>query len=1275
MADIKISELTELINAVDNDVLIINDVSTGNTKKITRENLLSHITKNVVDSADGAVLDGDFKVANEIIAGGDISTSGDISFGSLTDYVNNVTVLSFSDSVNAILNYDSSVATNKALRDYVTTYGGGGGGGISVLDSGGSKTTLYPLMVVNKISSSDSARWDSAFAFNSLTNTLTLGGNFIPLLDSVYDLGSSSKKWRDLYLSGSTIRLGEKIIREQGSQLVVNSTVSASGFVGDGSGLTGLPSGDNGVSIANIAIYKRSASLPATPTGGSYDFGNKTLSVPATWAASPPADNGNPLYISTVVASANSPVAVDEVLDWTVPVIFANSPANGSNGSNGVSIANLTVYKRSGTLPATPSGGSYNFGTSVFTVPAGWSSTPPATDGNPLYVSNTVAVASSPTDTDDTLTWTSPVVLLPVPVDGNDGSSFAQLTVYIRSASTPSTPTGGSFSFDTRTITPPSGWSVTVPVGANTLYVSNAVASVVGSTGTDNTLTWSTPATASAGENGTNGVSTYQATIYKRAASTPTTADSGSFDFGLNILYPPQGWSGSIPDGTDPIYASNFQFRITGDVGIDSVVPDTWTTPYLYGTSNVDGADGLSTFAFSVYRRTDSASPATPTGGSYNFGTNTVTPPTGPTIPWYEDIPVTNGKPLWASRTVASVQGVTGIDNTLTWASPVKILQDGATGATGANARSVTLTPSSQVIRYDVDGNETDTLTFTATTENFTGSVTYKFYVGATLQTTGVAGNVFTLQDADEPVADSTRVIKVEAYEDLVLKATDVVTVYGIKNGADAVYGYLSNEAHVEPADSAGALTTSLSDAGGTFNVYVGTTDRTGNANVTYSVVSETGVDVSIGSNGVYTANSMSANSGTATFRAVVGSAIIPGSASNITIDRVYTISKSLQGTKGNTGNNGSNGTNGDNGLRTASGYIYYQTTSANSPTGGSAVSTASVTIDWSTLLLSGGVITAGTWAQTPPTFAVANSNKYWYAYYRVVETVAGGAYTVYFSIPYQAQNFTGLVTFTGTNTLTDGTNTTTALVASDLGSSGTTTIDGGRITTGSIAASLGITTNGSFELTGTNSKIYSGKTSFSDATAGFFLGRDATVPKFKIGDGSKSLSWDGTTLTVVGDVIATGNLQAGSVSTNKIGNNQITDIDYVKRTSSVICVQDVTTDVIESNQLVVPDVDGSGTAVPVIITYYVQHAALAANNMQFIIRRTRVSATGSVSAEVSRFNTSLANCFQGSGYSFAVKDSVIPGTYTWKHQVDMTGAGSNRTIVDAAIIVQVLKK
>lgn len=123
MADIKISQLPTLTLSEDNDVIVINDVSTSATKKITRGNFLSHITKNAVDSGDGVKILGDLKVANEIIADGDISTSGDIAFGSLTDYVNNLTVLRFVNSITDILAYDSALPTAKAIGDYLSTNG------------------------------------------------------------------------------------------------------------------------------------------------------------------------------------------------------------------------------------------------------------------------------------------------------------------------------------------------------------------------------------------------------------------------------------------------------------------------------------------------------------------------------------------------------------------------------------------------------------------------------------------------------------------------------------------------------------------------------------------------------------------------------------------------------------------------------------------------------------------------------------------------------------------------------------------------------------------------------------------------------------------------------------------------------------------------------------------------------------------------------------------------------------------------------------------------
>lgn len=65
----------------------------------------------------------------------------------------------------------------------------------------------------------------------------------------------------------------------------------------------------------------------------------------------------------------------------------------------------------------------------------------------------------------------------------------------MRKASTPTEPVtdDGSYNFATNVLTPPSGWSATVPAGSNPLYVVSAVAEINGTTGTDSTLSWSTP--------------------------------------------------------------------------------------------------------------------------------------------------------------------------------------------------------------------------------------------------------------------------------------------------------------------------------------------------------------------------------------------------------------------------------------------------------------------------------------------------------------------------------------------------------------------------------------------------------------------------------------------------------------------------------------------------------------------------------------------------------------------------------------------------------------
>ena len=173
MADIKISALPVLTSAVDSDVIVINDVSTGTTKKITRGLLLNHLAKQLRDSADGGIVipNGDLTLANELIAGGDISTSGTINFGILRDYVNSTYATSIVDSAGGFSLSDSALTTTLAVAQYLAHHTSEL---IKVDSSGSTITALYPVMT-SVVAGDDSARTDTQLSYNPQTNILTAG--------------------------------------------------------------------------------------------------------------------------------------------------------------------------------------------------------------------------------------------------------------------------------------------------------------------------------------------------------------------------------------------------------------------------------------------------------------------------------------------------------------------------------------------------------------------------------------------------------------------------------------------------------------------------------------------------------------------------------------------------------------------------------------------------------------------------------------------------------------------------------------------------------------------------------------------------------------------------------------------------------------------------------------------------------------------------------------------------------------------------------------------
>ena len=109
---------------------------------------------------------------------------------------------------------------------------------------------------------------------------------------------------------------------------------------------------------------------------------------------------------------------------------------------------------------------------------------------------------------------------------------------------------------------------------------------------------------------------------------------------------------------------------------------------------------------------------------------------------------------------------------------------------------------------------------------------------------------------------------------------------------------------------------------------------------------------------------------------------------------------------------------------------------------------------------------------------------------------------------------------------------------------SNTTYINGGDIYTNTVTANkisvtdlaainadLGTITAGNMTLNSSGFVRTSGKDNYADTTPGFFLGYDGGAYKLNIGSSTKYLKWDGSDLSIGGDVIVTGNIQNNAIT------------------------------------------------------------------------------------------------------------------------------------------------
>lgn len=273
------------------------------------------------------------------------------------------------------------------------------------------------------------------------------------------------------------------------------------------------------------------------------------------------------------------------------------------------------------------------------------------------------------------------------------------------------------------------------------------------------------------------------------------------------------------------------------------------------------------------------------------------------------------------------------------------------------------------------------------------------------------------------------------------------VSLTKVKKAVPLVVVTATPQAQSVLANSSGVQTGTLSNV--TINALEGTTSRF----TSMTVSSVNGINVSTGTTNisgntlVLSDRTMSAAEGSVTLTITHTDSEGSGGQTQTIVVR---FTKVPTGEQGAAGTNGSNGANGADGRRTSTGMVFYQLSQGSSPATPSATSYTFSSNTFSGL--------TSNWGVGAPTYTAGNSNKYWYSTYTAIETTAGGGTSVpTFSAPVQAINFTGLVTFTSANNITDGTNTSNIVepgsVTNHIGGANVTTIEGGKISTGVITS------------------------------------------------------------------------------------------------------------------------------------------------------------------------------------------------------------------------------
>jgi hypothetical protein len=472
--------------------------------------------------------------------------------------------------------------------------------------------------------------------------------------------------------------------------------------------LSKVKSGADGNSTLVAIVYYQGSTVPTSPSGGSYNFSNGTITPPTgggvgvTWSATQPASTTTPTY-STKYTFSGSPSSTISGGTWTTPIV---ETVNGGPGTNGEYRDIIELYGTTTTVPAVNV--FYNFnsnsiGTSTPTTPGttsitNWSLTQPtAVLGTPVYMISQLAKTTTPA-TDVLLVtggWTTPVKVAEVGATGSPGKaltlSASSLTFKVDKAGgiTPAsinlTAMGSNLAGGSTAVFSASGGAVLTGTGdmRNITYGNMGSNSVTISVTKDGLSDSATIVRLFDGIDTINGVLTNESHTLTADSSGNVISFAGAV-CSLNIFNGitndnANGWSFSkVDSGVTSSIASNTVTITAMPAGTSSGYVDITATrsgyssvtkrftisKSLQGNLGSQGPSGSSSYVATVYYQSVIPNSSAITGGAYTNSSQSLTPPSGGGVTWVATEPNTSTTKPITYMTSFSYSGSAGTSTT-----------------------------------------------------------------------------------------------------------------------------------------------------------------------------------------------------------------------------------------------------------------------------------------------------------------------------------------------------------------------------------------------------------------------------------------------------------------------------------------------------------------------------------------------------------------------------------------------------------------------------------